>query len=398
MKEMKKIFLFFAVALLFFACKKQALQPGSTTNPTQFYFNGIVNGSPVSLTAGLNNYYMYSSYTQDGNNVYNFTASMHQVSCSNCTNSIQFIINDDTASTPNASIASRINTALRPANYPFMTPTGGTPTSFSVQYTPVKVGTDNATNYHYVFSDGSSATTTAATYTHVYQTPGSFLATLITTFSISSPDTAKNTTQTVASNTLNMSCNKIYMDTSSGLVTIQDSLQAPKGPAYNVSWNFGDNNGPYITHYGGPTVVDTATHKYHAAGYYKVTATATDANFDTSVNTLKIPVYFSGHADSSLPSTYISQLKSVVTPQPNPTAFSNITINYTDGSGNTYSSAGVTQPKGSSFQIITVSSYQNNENNQTTKMLHIKFNAQLKGTAGTITITNGDAVVAVAYK
>ena len=164
--------------------------------------------------------------------------------------------------------------------------------------------------------------------------------------------------------------------------------------ACSISWNFGDGSFPVHTN---STPLDTTSHVYATSGTYYINTTAIDGSNDTGISSIKVPFFVSGHSYTP-PTDYISQLQSAVTPLPNPTAFSNITIIYTDANGNQYSSANINQPTASAFQITSVSSYQNNENNQTTKMLHIKFNCQLKGTAGTIPITNGDAVVAVAYK
>jgi hypothetical protein len=83
----------------------------------------------------------------------------------------------------------------------------------------------------------------------------------------------------------------------------------------------------------------------------------------------------------------------------NPYGFSNVIIIYTDPSGDIYTTADSVQLAGSNFQIVSVSPYNNNENNQTTKQLHVKFNCTLHNNTGkALTINQGDAVIAVAYK
>lgn len=390
MEMMKKIILFCLVVLAFTACKKQSLQPGNTTGPSVFYFNGTVNGSPVTYNAGVNNYYMYSSCSQQADSVYSFTAYMHQVNSSgpNAPNSIQIIINDYKKTVPSGSVAARIDTALKVSSYPFLTPTGGVPTAFSVTYTPTTIiGPDTVTNYSYRFSDGSTATTNSASFTHVYHNPGTYTATLMSNFSPGPIDTIQNIA--ASSGSLTTMCFLSSYDSTSGITRIEDSL-IPNA-TYTVNWNFGDGSAPHIKSYPA-NVNDSSLHKYlNNFLLYNVTAQATDINSNKNISILKVN-------PSKNVSDYVTQLQSTVAPLPNPAAFSNINIVYTDGNGNSYSSANIVQPTASAFQITSVSSYQNNELNETTKMLHIKFNCQLKGTAGTIPITNGDAVIAVAYK
>src|SRR6185437_1795355 len=391
MKTGKQLVLLCLFAFALITCKKEILQPGNTVGTPTFYFNGNVNGAAVNLTAGINNYYMYSSYTQDSLNVYQFIANLHPTNCNNCPNSIQFIINDAAVSPINTSIAPRINTALKPANYSFMTPTGGTPTSFAVTYTNIKAGPDSTSGYSYIFGDGSTAFTTVDTpFTHVYSNPGTYSTSLVTTFNLGNPDTINNITRTANSGLLNTMSYIFSADTSTGIVVAVDSL-LPSGPTYTVNWNFGDGSSKPKT-YTGASPMDSVHHKYTSlATLHTITATAT-INNDTSTSIFKV-------TPKNPSIDYISILNSSVSPLSNPTAFSNITVIYNDASGTPYSSANIVQPVASAFQITTVSSYENNVNNQTTKMLHVKFNCQLKDAGSqTITINNGDAVIAVAYK
>ena len=50
---------------LFTACKKKSLPEAEPGNDPQFYFKGNVNGSFTLMEAGVNDYYMYSSYSQN---------------------------------------------------------------------------------------------------------------------------------------------------------------------------------------------------------------------------------------------------------------------------------------------------------------------------------------------
>src|ERR1700677_3265500 len=99
----KKLTILCLLAFALITCKKETLQPGNSAGTPAFYFNGTVNGAAVNLTAGVSNYYMYSSFTLAADSVYNFTGILHPTNCSNCPSSIQFIINDYKITLPGAS-------------------------------------------------------------------------------------------------------------------------------------------------------------------------------------------------------------------------------------------------------------------------------------------------------
>ena len=81
--------------------------------------------------------------------------------------------------------------------------------------------------------------------------------------------------------------------------------------------------------------------------------------------------------------------------------FSNIIINWTDASGKQYTSNNASQPLDSYFQIVSVDAFSDNENGQKTKKVHVKFKCsvyEVGNTTNKITIDNGEAVIAVAFK
>jgi len=380
----KKLTILCLLAFALITCKKETLQPGNSVGTPTFYFTGTVNGAAVNLTAGVSNYYMYSSDTQDVNNVYHFIANLHPTNCSNCPNSIQFIINDYKITSLGASAT--IDTSLKPAFYAYLTPSGGAPTTYSINYNAQTKGPDSSgIIYHYAFSDGSTALG-GSNITHIYKNPGTASAKLTATFPGHGTDTITNVSQL----TLN-AFNTAFSHSNSPIMEFNDSILTPAVAPYTIQWNFGNGSTDSHPYSGG--VLDTASTIYSLHSIFQVTAVATDANGNTNTTIAKVNPF-------GVSADYISQfITDSLTPVSNPKAFSNITVIYTDLNGTAYSSANATQLPASAFQITTVSSYENNVNGQTTKMLHIKFNCQLKDAGGqTITINNGDAVIAVAYK
>src|SRR5579863_7203711 len=47
----------------------------------EFTFNGTVDGQAVSLAAGINNYYMFTSYSLDSTGVYDYTGEFRDKNC-----------------------------------------------------------------------------------------------------------------------------------------------------------------------------------------------------------------------------------------------------------------------------------------------------------------------------
>ena len=105
MRTLKKYLLFIVIAITVFACKKEHLPPSSNGSPI-FYFNGNVNSAPVTFQAGVNNYYMYSSYALDSNNLLNFIGTLEPIGCNGCANTIKISINDYKVEN-NATVATR---------------------------------------------------------------------------------------------------------------------------------------------------------------------------------------------------------------------------------------------------------------------------------------------------
>ena len=112
---------FFFVCLFLFtlSCRKKEDPVISKETPV-FYFSGSMDGSPLGLNAGENDYYMYSSYIQDANNLYHFIGDLKRSNCSTCGNRFQFRINDFKISSPGASVV--IDSSLTTGSYSLQTP------------------------------------------------------------------------------------------------------------------------------------------------------------------------------------------------------------------------------------------------------------------------------------
>ncbi|TND00384.1 MAG: hypothetical protein FD123_4380, partial [Bacteroidetes bacterium] len=142
MNRFVKIVSLFFLASLVYGCRKE--EPVNFTGTPVFYVNGTLNGSPLNLRAGENNYYMYSSYTSDVNSVYEFTGDMRtQWSNTNSPSSFKVTIRDyDQHNIVNTSIDS----ALQAGAYTFVSPPAGT----TINFTALPQG-DSVLNYNWTF-------------------------------------------------------------------------------------------------------------------------------------------------------------------------------------------------------------------------------------------------------
>lgn len=371
--------LFFLMAFLFvcsIGCKKDF--PVASIETPVFYFNGTVNGTYVDLKAGVNDYYMYSSFFQDNSDVYNFFAELRQNNCTNCINKIKFQINDDTVSPPTGN--SQANTSLTVNYYSIQLDSAqtGTSTEYDVFFISDSDSLNTTVN-SWDFGDGTSESGTFST-THTYTHPGYYDVCL----------TVSDNNGTCTSSI----CNQIKVDVpdASCEVSIIDSMLSGNtvlfsavgnGTLSTYLWDFGD---------GTTSNLNQVSHIFPNAGSYKVCLQTTDlggcsSNSCKNISTQGFAGCLANFNSSVLSTQYL-----------NPFSLSNVVITWTDNSGIVYSSNSISQPDDSYFQIISVENYLNNENNEPTKKLHVKFKCTLSDGNTSIQIDNGDAVIAVSYR
>lgn len=367
-----KIFLpIILFSFLIGSCKKEDPKVPQGNAPV-FTFSGNINGSPVNFQAGVNNYYMYTSYTQDVNNVYNFMGDLKPYNCTNCTNRLQLQINDFQSLTVGAPAA--INTALIPGYYAFQIP-GGTPTQYNISFTSFSY---NVTPQSWAWDFGDGTTSTQQSPAHTYTHPGNYTACVTTTFS---------------DLTTGSSCNPVYIGTpESGCTgnftytatvnTVSFTPSAFGSGGYAYSWDFGD---------GATSISSAPVHTYTASGLYLVSMKITDSQNHILVYNRNVPTQF---YPGSVAGMYFLGTNNT---NPNPNALSNTTISWTDASGTVYTSNNALQPATSYFKVISVDPYSNNSLGQTTKKVHAQLKCTLYNGTSTLLLDNCDLVFGVAY-
>ncbi|MDP1803239.1 MAG: PKD domain-containing protein [Bacteroidota bacterium] len=362
------------VLIILASCKKKEYPLSSIEGTPVFNCSMNVNGNPTTFEAGVNNYYMYSSYQQDSNNVYGFIAGLKQANCSNCPNSIQIQINDFKVSAANAQ--TQIDSALFPGSYNYLASSSAS--YFTAQFQSSY--NQPAASYLWNFGDGSTSTLSSTN--HIYKKAGQYKVSL-TVNGVSSCVSNINTFQNVGF--LNNGFRTTIVDSSSfgnSASFFANNMQGT--PPYSYSWNFGDG-----------TALSTAAnpnHTYLHVGSYPVTLQVTD-------NTGKVAyANYNFVTQTDLSSCAANYTIASVNATPNTLGLSNIVINWTDANGTVYTSKDPLQPAASYFTIVSVEDYQKNDNNEVTKKLHIKFSCTVYNGSSSITLTNADAVICVAYK
>lgn len=374
-KHVRNIFSIIIFIGLMISCKKHELPEPDLMDTPEFYFNGLINGTSVNIKAGKNNYYMYSSYTQDSAGVYTLSGDLKTINCNNCTNRLQILINDSRVSASGTSVI--IDSALFIGNYPYIKGTNPVPVFYDVSFS----SSSNLPVYSPVWNFGDGGTSTQLFPVRQMKLGKQIINLSINNATCNDQNTGVFYVKEPGDSSLRASI--ALLNLSSDTVIFTPVATGNSGISY--FWDFGDGN-QFAT-----PLATNQTHVYNNPGKYTVTLKVTDNSGDTAI--AKYHVVTQNYSACS-----VNYEISSINPIPNPYALSNVIVNWTDQNGVSYTSDNVLQPISSYFKIIEVSSYKNNENNQMTKKIKIQFKCRVYGNGTYLTIDNAEAIIAVAYK
>lgn len=365
-----------SLVILLAGCKKNNLPPSDNGSEPVFYVKGEINGAPLQVQAGVNNYFMYSSHYQQANNVYVYKADLKQSSCNgNCGYGITILINDDKVSPANGPLTGD-STALHTGHYE-INDGDLPPLGFNGYFTPTYV--DPGTTYTWTYSDGVVQSGQGGQhYFNNKQTysvaltiaNGGCVQTHTNEFRVGSPLQAN----------ISAMCNWSQTPTT---YSFTPYLSPTAGQGITYEWDFNDAS-PSAT-------MATPTHTYsYGSKYYRARLRLTNNNHDTCYSFYQVPV-------SITTPTCHANFNSAFLPVVNTLSLSAITVLVTDPSGNVYSSESAGQVASNSVEIVSVEEYKNNEHNEPTKKLKLRFNCTVKNGSSALNITNGEAVIAVSH-
>ncbi len=373
-----KIFNNCIIVLLLLACmscRKKEYPASTKEGGPVFNCSMMINGTPTTIEAGVNDYYMYSSFQQDSNNVYGFMAGLKQMNCTNCPNSLEVQINDFKVLAKNAN--TKIDSALIPGNYNYLA------SNAASYYTVQFQSSYNQPANTYLWNFGDGTTSSLSNPNHIYKKTGKYNVSL-KIIGINSCESSISIIQNIG--TVNYKFRTLIdADTTWGTGLNFSSINSMGIGPYQYLWNFGDGT-PAST-------LASVFHNYQYSGSYPVTLRV----IDTGGNDTAYAKY-NAVTQSDISSCASNYSISSVGQSPNALGLSNIVVKWVDANGLVYTSKSSLQPANSYFNIISVENFKNNDNNQLTKKMHVKFACTLYNGNSSIIINNADAIICVAYK
>jgi PKD repeat protein len=382
-KKYRWVALLLATCLLTLTQCKRSEEPFNNIGQPVFALKGTINGQNFSKTAGVNGYYMYSSYDYDTTNqAFNFSAVMAADSCPTCKESLQITFYDKT--TNNGSGQINIAAALATGGYEFYNSQPIFKTRY--KYTFIAEGRNyTAPNYLWIIN----ATDTFKTANPVVF----FTDTTTKDVCLTITDNSTLCQKTICNN-INFPSSTVYdfvkpnfnYDTTAGLgINFIDLSTRPSGTTY--LWNFGDGN---------QSIDSIPSHTYTNPGRYLVNLTISGIFGSKSIQK-NISVKETGNdclANFSYESPVADSVFSSV-----PSPLSKILVRYVDASGEEFLSYSQSQPSTSQFTVLASQPYQNNERGEKTRSLTVNFKCRVYSTTTgafkDVIITDG--VIAVAY-
>jgi hypothetical protein len=360
MKVIYKLIFLMVVLTTLQACKKKQLPEVEDGDPV-FFVESKVNGSAVNITAGIDQYYMYTSHSLDGMGVNVMNGVLRSQQCENCNH--EFSISYRDASYRNNLTISNIAEVLKEGSYLFY---NGVDTSGAgalqggvfnfTAYAPA------GTNYTYSWSFGDGTTSTLANPSHQYTEPADYNVCL-TVSSAGYP--SKTICNTISTDTLcrfqfNQSMSQNYV-----------SFYAI-GNANAYAWNFGDTLAYQLS---GQTI----SHTYNQPGIYRVTLKDSLAGLWCNYAFQKdiLVGNFNGN-ELAAGFNYTYTNIPPVSPTLLDTGFRKVVINYTSPNGKKYSTFNAYASHNqinNNFVVTKASPYQNNSAGQKTYKMEGNFKA-----------------------
>lgn len=371
--KLSHLYIFLLLGFLTFSCKKKTYPEDSIVNSPVFYFKGSINGAPVSFTAGESDYYMFSSYGQDSNSVYNFIGHLKKHTCDACAAGLYIQVNDIKKSSSGVPV--NIDSSLTVKRYPVFA-------NVQTQYLVKFQSSYNKSGGSYLWNFGDGQTSNLVNPSHIYARKGKYKITLqvtgqgvnscVSTISYTSKIGYENKCETfISAIVINDSVK--YSQTSTGTNPLK------------YLWNFGNGQTS--------TLANPGTVIYGVSGGRPVTLRVIDAAKDTAFATYNV---VTGNDQSSCAANFKITEVSALT---NPDIFglSSSIIKWYDGNGKVYTSNNSLQPADSYFEIISIEDFDRNENNLKTKKIKVRFKCTVYSGTESLKIDNGEAVVAIAY-
>lgn len=386
MMHTKKYIALLILVLFFSACKKDEIPPDETGSIV-FGVVGIINNKPVTIEAGVNNYYMYTSYAfNEGDSIYTFTGTLSQVGCQTCPKTLSVDIRDRVQRADGEPVD--IENLIMVGQMKFRknitidtVPSDSIRLKFTAKpegfYWPFAL-TWTFNGYPPSNSDTPSITVPLGT----YQLPVCLIVTddksnigsICDTLNIY-PDTNCTADFNIVSKSSNF-----------------DSMEfLPTSSIGSHFWDFGDGNTQNTSGFG------KVPHIYKGAdssSNYLVRLTSSSGGCK---QTITKKVSFENPPDTPAANYSYEFIKLPPSISKDSLDLSRVTITWIDEAGHTYTSRNDNQPSTSTFEIISTETYSDNEKGEKTFKFTARVSCRLYNGASFIEMRNTIIKFAVAY-
>ena len=368
--------------LLFAACEKKP-EPDVLLGEPVFFVEGEQNGTAFRINAGDEDYYMFSSFSQDFQRVYAFNGHLRRTTADSARERFRFAIRDFQPTQPSMPVD--IHQALRIADYNYGAPLD------SLSITRIRVNFQaNAQGqppFNYFWDFGDNTFSTLPNPSHVYR-----ISPIQPTFdfNVSLQTVDSNNCNGFISNNLdfNTPCFINYSYTNLGANTVAFNANAMGIFPFSVRWEV--DTFPNITAQGLNPIVT-----FPFPGVYRVCVEATDTQACSARHCGWVQV---GSPSGGFFNCAANYGYDVVADTTFTLQLSRVNIAWNDADGVEYRTSWGSQPASSFYRIQGVEDYLPNDQGHPTKRLEIHFDCMLYSIQGTaIRITNGRAFIAVAH-
>ncbi len=355
-----------AATMILSNCKPKDEPKEEIGNPV-FRVEGSIDGGAFSLAAGFNDYFMFTSYSQDQFGVYQFVGNMAPQNCPQCPGSFKITIRNYKHQQP-----VHADSIDRPGDYPYFDNQQPIEQYYELACRATPYGNGSA-NVSWDFGNGKFSTSynpTVRFYKEgIYPV---FCSAVFPNGCFSVLSQPIYLTPTRVGKTIDFNLNHIDSQT-----VLLNSI--PVNQQAQVKWDFGDGNT------GNGTIVH---HTYTNKGLYKVCMeyiAGTDTiQFCKNVNTLnftdcKSNFYF----DSKFVSDSFQ--------------YSKVTVEWIGTDGSVYSSANTEQPSSSVFTIFEAANYEPNSAGNKTRKYRFNLNCKASNGVNTIDFKNINGWFGYAY-
>lgn len=348
-----------------FSCKENDPPITDTKGPV-FTFSGKANGVTVGFSAGLDNYYMSTSFELGSSNIYVFKGDLSRTDCSACGPSLSISFRNYTNQFP-----FNIDSSVTIGQYEFMNQLTPIETYYRLHCysSATGIGTPSIS-----WDFGNNRFSTESNPIVEFPVSGIFPISCMAVFPgcFSELNQPVFLTPSRVGKSTNFTIN--YTDTHTLLFN-----SIPVANNANITWDFGDSNTAEGT---------IVKHTYTLSGIYKVCMQFIDGT-DTmqlckNVNTLdvtKCKVNYNFTSELITDSLHLSH----------------VLVEWKNDLGEWYSSGAVEQPANSKFTVINVSDYQPNEKGGKTRKISILFSCLVSNGNQTIELKDVTTTIAVAY-